>query len=140
MHTGTISVDLRKVRERKRDIVNSFRSSSQTRIEKTPNLDLIFGVARFTAPKSVEVRLKDGTQQNLSANYVFINTGTRVSRPKVEGIESVAFLDNVYIMELDAIPEHLLVLGGGYIGLEFGPSAASAATSPECARIIGHFV
>ena len=120
VHTGAVSIDLRKVRERKRNIVNSFRQGSQARIEKTANLDLIFGEAQFTGPKSVEVRLKDGAQQTLSANYVFINTGTRASRPKVEGLESVAFLDNVSIMELDTVPEHLLVLGGGYIGLEFG--------------------
>jgi pyruvate/2-oxoglutarate dehydrogenase complex dihydrolipoamide dehydrogenase (E3) component len=120
VHTGAVSVDLRKVRERKRNIVNSFRNGSQSRIEKTTNLDLIFGQASFTGPKSIEVRSKDGAQQTLSAKYLFINTGTRASRPKLEGLESVPFLDNATIMELDAVPEHLLVLGGGYIGLEFG--------------------
>jgi pyruvate/2-oxoglutarate dehydrogenase complex dihydrolipoamide dehydrogenase (E3) component len=120
VHTGAITVDLRKVRERKRNIVNSFRNGSQARIEKTANLDLIFGEAKFTGPKSVDIRLKDGVQQTISANFVFINTGTRASRPKLEGLESVAFLDNASIMELDAVPEHLLVLGGGYIGVEFG--------------------
>ena len=120
VHTGAISIDLGKVRERKRAIVNRFRNGSQSRIEKTANLDLIFGEARFTAPKSVELRLKDGGQQTISANYVFINTGTRASRPKVEGLEAVSSLDNASIMELDAVPEHLLVMGGGYIGLEFG--------------------
>ena len=120
VHTGAITVDLRKVRERKRNIVNSFRNGSQAHIEKTANLDLIFGEAKFTGPKSVEIRLKEGVRQTISANYVFINTGTRASRPKLEGLETVASLDNVSIMELDAVPEHLLVLGGGYIGLEFG--------------------
>lgn len=120
VHTGAITVDLRKVRERKRNIVNNFRNGSQARIEEIANLELIFGEAKFTGPKSVEVQSKNGVQQTISANYVFINTGTRASRPKVEGLENVAFLDNVSIMELDAVPEHLLVLGGGYIGLEFG--------------------
>jgi len=120
VHTGAVSIDLQKVRERKRNIVNNFRNGNQTRIEKTANLDLIFGEARFTGPKSVAVRLRDGAAQTLSAYYIFINTGTRASRPKVEGLESIAFLDNVSIMELEAVPEHLLVLGGGYIGLEFG--------------------
>src|SRR5262249_29429567 len=69
VHTGAISVDLRKVRERKRNIVNSFRNGSQSRIEKTANLDLIFGEARFTGPKSVEVRFKSGDQQTLTAKY-----------------------------------------------------------------------
>jgi pyruvate/2-oxoglutarate dehydrogenase complex dihydrolipoamide dehydrogenase (E3) component len=120
VYTGDISIDLRKVRERKRNIVNSFRTGSQARIEKTANLDLIFGEAKFTGPKCVEVRLKDGPQQTISANYVFINTGTRASRPKLEGLESVPYLDNASIMELDTIPEHLIVMGGGYIGVEFG--------------------
>ena len=120
VHTGAISIDLGRVRERKRDIVNRFRNGSQSRIEKTANLDLIFGEARFTAPKTVEVRSKDGSRQTISANYVFINTGTRASRPKVEGLEAVSSFDNASIMELDSVPEHLLVMGGGYIGLEFG--------------------
>ncbi len=120
VHTGDISVDLQRVRQRKRDIVDSFRNGSQARIEKTANLELIFGDARFTGPRTVEVHLNDGTQRSLSAKYIFINAGTRASRPKIEGLDDVATLDNVSIMELDAVPEHLLVLGGGYIGLEFG--------------------
>jgi pyruvate/2-oxoglutarate dehydrogenase complex dihydrolipoamide dehydrogenase (E3) component len=120
VHTGPISIDLRKVRERKRNIVDSFRSGSQSRIEKTANLELIFGLASFTGPKSVEVRLKDGSQRVLSANKIFINAGTRASRPKLDGLESIPFLDNASIMELDSVPDHLLILGGGYIGLEFG--------------------
>lgn len=120
VHTGAVTVDLRKVRERKRNIVNSFRNGSQSRIEKTANLDLIFGDAKFNGPKNVEVQTKDGGRQVFAANYIFINTGTRASRPKLEGLENIAFLDNASIMELDAVPEHLLVLGGGYIGLEFG--------------------
>jgi pyruvate/2-oxoglutarate dehydrogenase complex dihydrolipoamide dehydrogenase (E3) component len=118
--TGPVSVDMKKVRERKRNIVDSFRNGSQGRIEKTKNVELIFGEARFTAPKTVEVRLKDESTRTLSAKYVFINAGTRASVPKLEGLTSVPFLDNASIMELEVIPEHLLVLGGGYIGLEFG--------------------
>jgi pyruvate/2-oxoglutarate dehydrogenase complex dihydrolipoamide dehydrogenase (E3) component len=120
VHTGAIGVDLAKVRERKRNIVNSFRNGSQSRIEKTPNLDLIFGEARFTGPKTVEVRLKDRGVRTLASERIFINAGTRASRGGVPGLDSVPFLDNTSIMELDSVPEHLLVLGGGYIGLEFG--------------------
>jgi pyruvate/2-oxoglutarate dehydrogenase complex dihydrolipoamide dehydrogenase (E3) component len=109
-----------KVRRRKRDIVDSFRNGSQSKIEKTANLELIFGEARFTGPKTVEVRLPDGTQRTLSANYFFLNAGTRASRPQLDGLDDVPWLDNASIMELDTVPEHLLVLGGGYIGLEFG--------------------
>lgn len=120
VQAGAISVDLRKVRQRKRDIVNSFRNGSQSRIEKTANLELIFGEASFSGAKTVEVRSKDGGRRSLSGKYIFINTGTRASRPPLAGLESVPFLDNASIMELEAVPDHLLVLGGGYIGLEFG--------------------
>jgi pyruvate/2-oxoglutarate dehydrogenase complex dihydrolipoamide dehydrogenase (E3) component len=120
VHTGPISIDMVKIRQRKRDIVDSFRNGSQAHIEKTANVDLIFGEACFSGPKSVEVRVKDGGVRTLAAKYIFINAGTRASRPKLDGLDTVPFLDNASIMELDAVPEHLLVLGGGYIGLEFG--------------------
>ena len=120
VHTGPISIDLQKVRQRKRDIVDSFRNGSQSRIEKTANLELIFGEASFSGSKTIAVRTKDGGQRALSADNIFINAGTRASRPKLDGLDSVPALDNISIMELDAVPEHLLVLGGGYIGLEFG--------------------
>ena len=120
VHTGPISIDLRKVRERKRNIVDKFRNGVQSRIEKAANLDLIFGDARFTGPKTVEVRSKDAVQRSLSAKYIFINAGTRASRPRLDGLDDVPALDNASIMELDTVPDHVLILGGGYIGLEFG--------------------
>jgi len=118
--TGDIRIDMRRVRQRKRDIVDSFRNGSQKRLEKTANLELIFGEASFSGPKTVSVRMKDGAQRQLSAERIFINAGARPSVPKLEGLAGVPFLDSTSIMELDAIPEHLLVLGGGYVGLEFG--------------------
>src|ERR1700682_4138207 len=124
VHTGTISIDLVKVRQRKRDIVDKFRNGSQARIEKTANLELIFGDAKFagssTGPRTIEVRSNDGAQRSLSAKYIFINAGTRAARPKLDGLDDVPTLDNVSIMELDAVPEDLLIVGGGYIGVEFG--------------------
>ena len=120
VHIGPVSVDMQKVRQRKRDIVNSFRSGIQRRIEATSNLDLVFGEASFSSSKSIIVRSKDGDESTLSAERLFINAGTRASRPKLEGLEQTTYLDNVSIMELGEVPDHLLVLGGGYIGLEFG--------------------
>jgi pyruvate/2-oxoglutarate dehydrogenase complex dihydrolipoamide dehydrogenase (E3) component len=120
VQTGDIRIDMQRVRQRKRDIVDSFRNSSQRRLAKTLNLDLIFGEASFTGPKSITVRLKDGAQCALSAERIFINAGARPSVPKLEGLKDVSFLDSTSIMELDAVPDHLLVLGGGYVGLEFG--------------------
>jgi len=120
VQTGPVSVDLKRVRQRKRDSVNSFRDGSQSRIEKTANLDLIFGIASFTGPRTLLVRRKDSSEHTLAADKIFINAGTRASRPPLEGLNQVPFLDNISIMELAAVPEHLLVLGGGYIAVEFG--------------------
>lgn len=120
VNTGAVSVDLEKVRERKRKIVDSFRNSGQSRIEKTANLELIFGEASFSGPRTVVIRLPDGSQRAVSAKYIFINAGTRAARPELDGLATVPFLDNISIMELDALPDHLLILGGSYIGLEFG--------------------
>jgi pyruvate/2-oxoglutarate dehydrogenase complex dihydrolipoamide dehydrogenase (E3) component len=120
VHTGAISVDMVRVRQRKRDVVDRFRNGSQGRIEKTPNLDLLFGEASFTGAKTVLVRLNDGSQRTLTGERFFINAGARPAVPPLKGIGNVPFLDSTSIMELDSVPEHLLVLGGGYVGLEFG--------------------
>ena len=120
VNVGPISIDLKKVRQRKRDIVDRFRNGSQKGIEKAKNIELIFGAASFSGSKSVNVRLKDGGERSLSADKIFINAGTRASTPKLDGLEHVPYLDNISTMELEAVPDHLLVLGGGYIGLEFG--------------------
>jgi pyruvate/2-oxoglutarate dehydrogenase complex dihydrolipoamide dehydrogenase (E3) component len=113
--TGQIGIDMPRVRQRKRAIVDQFRSSSQRRIEATPDLDLIFGQACFVEPKTLQVN-----GQTLSADLVFLNVGARPSRPPLPGLDRVPTLDSTSIMELDHVPEHLLVLGGGYVGLEFG--------------------
>jgi len=120
VHAGRIRIDLRKVRERKRAIVKLFREGSQKRIENTKNLDLIFGTATFTGPKSIHVHLKNGRQRALTADFIFINAGARPTVPPLEGLTNVPFLTSTSIMELDEVPEHLLVMGGGYIGIEFG--------------------
>lgn len=117
---GSVTVDMTKVRQRKRDIVESFRAGNQRRLEKTNGLDLIFGEASFSAPKTVTVQMPEGEPRTLSAELLFINTGLRPAIPTIPGIDHVPTLDSTTIMELDTLPEHLLVLGGGYIGLEFG--------------------
>jgi pyruvate/2-oxoglutarate dehydrogenase complex dihydrolipoamide dehydrogenase (E3) component len=117
---GPVSVDMSQVRERKQKIVDDFRAGGQRRLEKAENVDLIFGAARYTAPKIVEVTLKRGGVRMLTSDAIFINTGARPARPPIDGLESVGALDSTSIMELSTVPEHLLILGGGYIGLEFG--------------------
>jgi pyruvate/2-oxoglutarate dehydrogenase complex dihydrolipoamide dehydrogenase (E3) component len=117
---GEVGLDLGKVRERKQAIVERFRDGGRRSIERTDHLALLFGEAEFTGPKSIRVRMNDGTARQLSAPHIFINAGCRPAMLRVEGIETVPVLDSTSIMELTELPEHLLILGGGYIGLEFG--------------------
>jgi pyruvate/2-oxoglutarate dehydrogenase complex dihydrolipoamide dehydrogenase (E3) component len=119
VHTGPVTVNMAKVRQRKQAIVDDFRNGAQRRIESA-GADLIFGQASFTGPKTVAVRLAGGNTRRLTADKIFINTGGRPEIPPVEGLDRVPFLDSTSIMELDTLPEHLMMLGGGYIGLEFG--------------------
>src|SRR6266849_5018927 len=77
VHTGPVTIDMVKVRQRKRDIVDSFRNGSQSRIESTPGVDLLMGEAHFTAPKTIEVRLNTGDTRQLTADTIFINAGAR---------------------------------------------------------------
>ncbi len=114
VETGDVRVNLGRVRERKRAIVESFRGGSERRIRDSAGLELVYGDGRFTGPRSVAVN-----GRTFEADLVFINTGGRPAEPDVEGIGRVGPLDSTSIMELDRLPDHLLVLGGGYIGLEF---------------------
>jgi pyruvate/2-oxoglutarate dehydrogenase complex dihydrolipoamide dehydrogenase (E3) component len=120
VHTGDIRIDMERVRRRKRDIVDKFRNGNRAHIDRTANLELIAGEASFTSPTSLAVTMTDGSRRSLSADRFFINAGERPSVPEIEGLSHVRFLNSTSIMELDAVPEHLLVLGGGYVGLEFG--------------------
>jgi pyruvate/2-oxoglutarate dehydrogenase complex dihydrolipoamide dehydrogenase (E3) component len=117
---GPVSVDMAQVRKRKQAIVDDFRAGGQRRLESAENVELIFGEGRFTAPKVVELTLTAGGVRTLTAETIFINTGARPARPPIDGLDSVDALDSTSIMELSTVPEHLLILGGGYIGLEFG--------------------
>ncbi len=120
VHTGTVTVDMLRVRQRKRDIVTSFRDGDLKRIEAAaPALDLLMGEAHFVDTHSVEVRLNDGGMRLLNGKQIFINTGAHPARPSIPGLDSVPTLDSTSIMELDAVPERLIVVGGGYVGLEF---------------------
>ncbi len=120
VHTGPVTIDMVKVRQRKRDIVDSFRSGSERSIERAAGLDLLMGEASFTGPKTLEVLLNAGETRQLTASSIFINAGERPAKLALAGIENVPTLDSTSIMELDTVPEHLLIIGGGYVGLEFG--------------------
>ncbi len=120
VHVNVPVVNMAEVRQRKRAIVDSWRDGGKKRLESTANLELLMGAARFTGPKTVEVMLNAGGTRLLTADTIVINTGCRPATPPLPGLETVPFLDSTSIMELEALPDHLLVLGGGYIGLEFG--------------------
>ena len=118
VQTGPVSVDLARVQARKQAVVDSFRGGSETRLEEAEGLDWLVGEARFTGPKTITVT-REGMVKELSAEHIFINVGAHPSKPPVPGLDAVPTLDSTTVMELDALPEHLLVLGGGYVGLEF---------------------
>ena len=115
---GRIAIDMNRVRERKRGIVSQFRESREKWLDKE-HIELIRGEASFIGPRTIRVALHGGGERQLSASQVFIDTGTRAAVPPIEGLDTVPYLDNDSIMELDHVPEHLLVLGGGYVGMEF---------------------
>ncbi|HST05880.1 MAG TPA: mercuric reductase [Chloroflexia bacterium] len=119
VHTGRVTVNMEEVRRRKRRMVVDFRGGSEHRLENKKGLDLIYGEASFTGPKQIEVALRRGGTRRMHADRFFINTGASPSVPPLEGLSSVPFLDSTSVMELDTVPRHLIVLGGGYIGLEF---------------------
>ncbi len=120
VRTGPVSVDMTVVRKRKRDIVDEFRAGSEKQLTGTEGVDLLMGEASFTGPHSVRVALNDGGTRDLTAERIFINAGDRPSSPPIPGLDTVPTLDSTSIMELDTVPAHLLVVGGGYIALEYG--------------------
>jgi pyruvate/2-oxoglutarate dehydrogenase complex dihydrolipoamide dehydrogenase (E3) component len=113
-------VDMETVRKRKRDIVDDFRGGSERYVEETDGVDLIRATASFQDAHTLNLEMNDGSTDSITADTIVINTGTRAAVPPIAGVESVNYLTNETIMELDEVPEHLIVVGGSYIGLEFG--------------------
>src|SRR5579883_825859 len=120
IHTGPVAVDMPAIRARKQRMVEGSRAANEGRITAVPRgLDLLRGAARFVAPKTLEVHLTSGETQQLTAPTIFINAGQRPKPLQIPGAASVPVLDSTTIMELDTLPDHLLVIGGGLIALEF---------------------
>ena len=117
--TGPVKVDLARVRERKEAVVARSRRMVEGWVEETPNLDFLRGTAQFSGERRLEVALKGGGGLTLEAEHIFINTGLRPRVPPVEGLSEVGALDSTNIMELAELPAHLIVLGGGVVGVEF---------------------
>lgn len=110
-----------KIKKRKDEIVHLFRDGSQRGLEATKGLDVIFGDATFTGDKTISVKLNEGGKtKELKADLFFINTGAKTFIPEIEGLSDIDYLTSTTILDLDHVPEHLLIIGGNYIGLEFG--------------------
>lgn len=116
--TGPLVVDMPKVLQRKRDMVTGLIAFHQDRYKAT-GAELIMGNARIVAPLTIEVALNGGGVRTLAADKLFLNLGTHASIPPVPGLAEAKPLTNIELLELDRVPEHLIVLGGGYVGLEF---------------------
>ncbi len=123
VHMGEVRVSMQEVRDRKRHIVDVWRSGSEKRLEGSENIELVMGLGSFVPSqqhaKTVEVALNAGGTRCFSAPIIVLNTGLRSLTPPGMGLEHVPYLDNETIMELDEVPRHLVVLGGSYIAVEF---------------------
>jgi pyruvate/2-oxoglutarate dehydrogenase complex dihydrolipoamide dehydrogenase (E3) component len=117
--TGPPAVDMAGVRRRKRKMVDDLVALHVDRY-RASGAELILGEGRFPAPGAIEVQLMDGGTRLLKGERIFLNLGTRAAMPNVPGLAEARPLTHVEALELDRVPEHLIVLGGGYVGLEMG--------------------
>jgi pyruvate/2-oxoglutarate dehydrogenase complex dihydrolipoamide dehydrogenase (E3) component len=117
--TGRVAIDMATVRRRKRDMVDA-QIAAHLSNYKDSGVELIIGSGRFVARKTLEVRLNDGGTHVLTAEQIFLNLGTHATIPEVLGLEAASPLTSIEALELDHVPPHLIVLGGGYVGLELG--------------------
>ncbi|WP_144146063.1 FAD-containing oxidoreductase [Paraburkholderia sp. BCC1884] len=117
---GAISVDLPAVKARKDRIIGESRDGVEKWLRGADNVTVFNGHARFTGPHSLSVSAPDGSVlQELSADEIFINTGTRAVVPPLEGLERIRYYTNSNLLELTELPAHLAIVGGSYIALEF---------------------
>src|ERR1700756_1915990 len=115
--TGPVTTDMATVVKRKRDMVQR-EIDAHLHNYKTTGAELIMGNGRFVAPKTLEVRLNDGGTRVLAGDRGFLNVGKRAAIPKIPGLEGGGPLTHIEALDLDYLPSHLVVLGGGYVGLE----------------------
>jgi len=137
MITGPVTTDMAKVRQRKRNMVEG-EIALHLHNYQTTSGELIMGTGRFVAPKTLEVRLNDGGTRVLAGGQVFLDIGTHAAIPSVPGLEAARPLTHIEALELDYLPSHLVVLGGGYVGLEmaqayrrFGSRVTIIETGPQ---------
>ena len=117
IHDGRFQIDMAGVRDRKRTMVAGL---NQLYLEnyRTTGAEFILGTGRFVAPRTLEVTLPDGSSRRLRGTNVIVSTGTRAALGAIPGLAESQPLTHIEALELDVVPEHLLVIGGGYIGIE----------------------
>lgn len=125
IETSAPRINFQKVIERRDDIVTKWREGIEKKMSETENIDYFFGEASFVGNKQVQVKMKSNDEgefllKEFSADKIFINVGTSPRMPEVEGLADINYLTAKTMMHLKELPEHLIILGGGYIGLEFG--------------------
>lgn len=118
--TGTVQVRMHDIKKRRDNVVEQFRSGAEEGLEDVKNLQFYRASASFKDTHTLQLQLNDGGQSTLSADKFFINTGASPKIPPIKGLDKVAYHTHISLQELTEVPEHLLILGGGYIGLEFG--------------------
>jgi pyruvate/2-oxoglutarate dehydrogenase complex dihydrolipoamide dehydrogenase (E3) component len=118
INPGEVVVDMKGVRQRKRSMVDGLVSIQLERY-KASGAELILGEGRFVAPRTLEVTSRDGGLRALNGERVVIDVGTRTAIPNIPGLLESKPLTHIEALELDRVPDHLIVLGGGYVGLEF---------------------
>ena len=139
MATGSIATDMKKVLARKRDMVDGLIAMHLEKYEAS-GAELIMGTGRFIAPKTVEVSLNAGGTRVLTGDRVVLDLGTNATIPDIPGLAAAKPLTNVEALELDRLPDHLIVIGGGYVGLElaqayrrFGSHVTIVEAGPQLA-------
>lgn len=120
VHTTGWSIDIKAVIRRKNEHIESARNGIKKRLTETENIDLIFGEAAFTGPKTITVKKQDGSTSALTAETIFLNNGARPNIPSTPGLDSIDYLTSSTILDLLVIPSHLAIIGAGYVALEFG--------------------
>jgi pyruvate/2-oxoglutarate dehydrogenase complex dihydrolipoamide dehydrogenase (E3) component len=135
--TGPVTTDMAAVRRRKREMVER-EIALHLRNYAESGAELIMGNGCFVAPKTLEVRLNDGGIRPLAGDRVFLNLGSHAAIPNIPGLAAAQPLTHIEALELDYVPKHLIVLGGGYVGLEmaqayrrFGSRVTVVETGPQ---------
>ncbi|HEX4136662.1 MAG TPA: FAD-dependent oxidoreductase [Bryobacteraceae bacterium] len=119
IETGAYSINMGRVRERKRKMVDADVKEHLAKYKQT-GTDLILGKGRMIGPRTLEVKTRDGTTRRLTADRVILNLGTHATIPDVGGLAAARPMTHVEALELDRVPSHLVIVGGGYVGIEFG--------------------